>query len=789
MALRFQLINEIVGTITIEREDPIDINSIPQLVKRSEQYSGIVYEIIFDIEFIKGGKAFAKAAYEQAGGIDAIVICNIYELDPNLKRWKIYGTGQFDYNRYDLGETTVVVNIEQTGVERRVLNLMEQDVNLETQLSENGSSLPEQITHQVEHHSKTLLKEFITTPSDEGQYQQLDVATLTLPNISPPLDPDVTVGFVSYAQIDNTNVISDELTENFSTPYGFTTYPNPFADDQVGGVGDLAKYTTFLSDPSRLDTRNPQYEADENGEIEIKVKLKLKHKVYAVDIGDGDVDIGGEGILGNVEVFAFCEKRNSEDEIVYIEEIGQWDMSGIGGTERIGEFETKTYTKASEAVAIGDQFFVYCTYRVYGTYESPHQAISGPSGVIRHDFIIEADEENTYISFKNLTVSEPSEVRSILIYECVERCVQYYTNQVDCFRSNLLGRTDLGYAVDGPGSLIVLHNGYRLRGISSSIPVDLNTLQTIFKSRPLIASLKYLLDFINARYCIGFGFEFVDGKQIFRLELIEYFFNKNLKIMSLGKVYRPKKRAYSKGYYNMIECGYTTKLNTKSTNGIDEFNTLRRYIIPIVNTKNQLKVATDMITAGHIIERQRRLQKVSEDSEWDDRNFAVVVVRDGLSGYKSKKNEGYSAIENVVSPETGYNYDLAPSECAQAWFKVIAAGLIRAIRTKELRFSYGEVNYRMKRTKDGQITAISEDGNFDITNIEPIWDNELYKIPTVKFTREQMAAIKANPYGYIEFEDRLGNKFEGFISYDGVEHESVKRKAELTLLRVYRQIL
>ena len=787
--LRFQLISNALGTLNIDRNDPIDINALAKTVKRSEQWSGVIYQIMFDVEFIKQAREFLKAAYELDGGIDALVISNVYQLDTNARRWKIWGTGQVDMNRWELDEIILVVNLEQTGNERRIINLMENDLDINTTESEDGVTLPELTEFEVPHHSKKIQKESTTTPSDSGEYQQLGIGQLTIPATG---QNNIHLDLNWYGQFERDETLIDELTEMFGTPYGFTFYPQevPEAPQQeIDGAGTEAEYIDYLSVQYRKDLRNPVYEADEAGLMKVYFKMKYKFTVDATnperdDTPPGDIDVnGGSGCLGHPEATAWYEHRDKDDNIISIEEIGRWTVTEMPGDHAESEFETKEFTKTDIVVNVGDKFFVYPHLRVWGSYDAPNPFPLGKTGHVIHDATIEADESETIFQFQNLTETESSVVKGPLIYEAVERCVQYYTNQVDIFRSTLLGRTDLGYDEDGEASMIQVYNGYRLRGMDSTTTILVN-----FGLRQVFMNLKYLLDFLNARYCIGFGFEIRDGKQVFVLEKLQYFFRKDQTILSLGKVFGAKRRVNPKMFHNRVTCGWSTNMNTRQTNGVDEFNTLRQFNIPVVNTKGELKIDHDMITAGHLIEGQRRLRGKTQDSEYDDRLFATVVIRDG-EGFKTKTNEGYDLIENYISPETAYNLDLAPSECLIAWLPVIASSLIRSKR-KIVKFNSGKVNYRIRRRKTGEVEIIADNGSFDVTYIEPIWDNENYIIPDIKLTRQQMEQVIANPYGVVEFEDKDGNLMEGFISYDsGIEQEEPKNKGAFHLLRVHRQII
>lgn len=792
MALKFQLVNNMFGALVIQKNDPVGINDITQTIKRSEEFEGIVYEIILDVEFIKEGRRFIKQCYEFAGGIDALVVVNIYEYDTNTDLWELYYAGKINYQRYDLGEVDVVVTLEQLGPDRAVTNLMKMEVDIQTPFSENGSSLPTQVTGEeiMLFHSKAILKEFTSTPQNSGEFQQLDVNSFTLPAVI--LDTDRDIGFIAYGQIDNSTFKFQELETAFTTPFGFECYSNIFATDQLDGAGTDEKYIDLLTNGAPNNSapiRNPILDITEQGVTDIILQIKMKAGISAYNTG-GDVDLedGTSGVLGHCEVYVWCEHRDKNNVVKFIEKVGQWDMS-TGQSD----YETKNYSKVSVDFQVGDKLYVYTTYRVWGRYEHPTQP--DPTGVVHHDFTIQVDHTETFFTVKSQTVTPASEVRTFLIYEAVERCLQFYTNLPTIFYSNLLGRTDIGYNEDGEASLIALTSGNWLRGKSN--------WETNIKHKKLFASLKDLLEFINAIQCIGFGFETVDidgkligtdstglpyGTRVFRLEKRSHFYRKE-KILSLGKVYNVRKHLDPNRYYNLFEHGYSGKLDIKLKNAVDEFNTLRRSRIPIINTKNELKVSTKMRVSGYQIEVQRRLATSSEDSNQDDENFAVSVVRDG-GGYRPKRDDGYEEINNVLEPATGYNYDWSPARIRPNWFKVIAACLIRHLGNKTLYFNFGEVNYRMSTRKTGELELLSEDSNADLSGIIPDYDPEIYELKGVRFTKEQVKLIQRNPYGYIEFEDQFGEFMYGFIDNNaGVDQDPNKRQAELNLLKVHNPLM
>jgi len=797
--LRVQLINDIVGSIVIEEDDPIDINGLTQTLKRADKDDGVVFEVILDLEFIKKGRKFIKDCFEIAGGVDADVTVNIYERDFNNRKWDLYATGKINYNKYDLGEDRVTINIEQAGVQRRIQNRMDIDVDLETITTENGSALPSQATIDVEYHSKTILKKLDAKPGTGVEFSQGDVMRFSFDNG----DGNEFRFGIMVGQLSTEDTTIDELEDSFKVPFGWlvlTTgidrwlsigatleaydtdsivYYNgsiwrSLVDNNPATPGtDVTKWVEdYSAILKRYTDRSPIYNVKEEGVCDIDIKMRLKHKVFSRNDG-GDVDISGSGHLGTVLIKAWFEHRAIDNTVKTITQIGSdWVTPGSGGSSRISDFETKQYTVTDVDLEIGDLLYVYYTMHVTGTYDAPE--LIGRNGYVWHEPRVEADLDNTYVKITSKTTAPVTNAKSILLHEAFQRIAQFHTNQLDCFRSDLLGRPeividgDTPYTADGDAALIVLTNGGNLRSL---------------ENKKIFASMRDILEFVNMLQCAGVGFESIDGKSVMRLEKKEYFYDKTTKVLSLGRVYNIKKRLNPKLYYNQIEVGYNGKIDIGQTNAIDEINTVRRFGIPVINTKNQLKVSTKMRSGGYQIEAQRRLTFSTSDGKLDDENFAVSVIRDG-ENFVTKKDEGYTGFYNVFDPASSYNLDLSPARALKNWLKIVASSLIRST-SKLLKFTYGEVNYTAGTKKGTETTFTYEDGTVDLTGVQPIWDNFIYEFDA-PLTRDEFKLLKANPYGYIEFEDQFGEVMEGFISDEGIEHDSNKGMANFKLLKVFR---
>jgi len=834
MALRFQFINEFLGPLTIKEADPIGINEMTQTVKRSTDNEGVIYEIIFDIDFIKEARSYLKQAFENHGGIDAEVLVNVYEWDPNLRKWQLYANGKVNYNKYDLYEDKLTVNIEQVGFQRRILNLLDTDVDVETIISENGSALPPIQTQNVPYHSKTIFKKSSAGPQDSNEAPFFDAIVFNIPMDTIPLDcfpvpgplcliwledhpdgetHDIDKDAVVVGSMDTNKATYEELTDFFKV--GFS-YPQ-LEPGMGGGSKTTAEYITYLT--AHKDERFEVYRATEAGTLKASISINIRHHVDVEAIG-GDVDVcDGEGIMANVDILYWFEVRDKNDNILILENIIRAPTLPCGTQDF--PYVQAVYNKENINIEIGHKVYVYHTVRIWGSYNRPGGL---EDGEVHHNLILQASppewsEKNTHgigdrviyagsvwsssidenighvpaagdyweleaawsgqttatnISLESATVSPVTTAKTILLYDIFQQCCRYLTNQIDCFKSDLLGRTELGYAVDGEGALIGWTNGGNLRALPD---------------KKIFANLKELIDFTDSVFCVGFGFEIEGGRNILRLERRSFFYNKNTPTLSIGKVYGIKKRLNQKMFYKEIEYGYQGKLDIGKVNAVDEFNTLRRAAIPIINTKNKYKISVKTRTSGYQIEFQRRLQFSTADSKLDDENFAICLIRDASlgAGLRTKQDEGYASIINVIDPHTGYNYDIAPARCLKNWYPFIASMLIRS-ENKKVKFSYGEVNYVMASKKVGEADYLHEDGEYDLSSIEPLFEPFMYEFKK-ELRRDGFQLIKNLPYGVIDFEDQFGNKYEGFISDKGVEHDSFKNMGDFELLHVHRKTI
>lgn len=792
--LRVQLSNPQIGAIILDPgaeeglDDPQGLEDLEQTIKRSKDNDGVVYEITISLDWAKRARSFIHTCYRLAGGLKSEVTVNVFEYWPNERQWKPYYTGLLDFSTYKINDIQCTLPIKQVGFQQKVINRMDADVDVQTTVSQSGRAIPETPFLELEYHPKKIVKESNAKPTDSNVFGMVDVTKFTISG-----GGGNTFRYAAVCgQVDSTNNPSSEYEETFSTPFGFSSmgigasaYDNVFTDYSVGDVVVYLDktYVCYVAPPDggynpvaypqywaegianvlKLYPdafRAPQARATEKGQTTIRAGLDYIHSVYVRNDG-GDVDICGEGALGRTRVTAIYEHRREDNTIVEIEAFGEWaGLTGCGGNSRVSNRELKEVEK-NILVEVGDKIYVYYVWEVWGSYERP----SIRTGYVMHEYRVKPEVSTSYLTIKSETEFEATTHKTILIYEVLNKLVQYYTDQIDCFKSDFFGRTDTSepYPVDGEGSLIGLTNGRILR---------------LLENDTLFANLQDTFDALNSVYCLGMGFEVINGVQKFVIEPKEYFYRKYEVVLELGCVEGLEMEIATDYYYSKVEVGFP-KIDAGQINGIDEFATVRKYVSPFSETKATLSIKSELKASGYEIESQRRLQNSTKDSRNDDSIYMVSLIRKIAGGFATKKREGYTIVNNLYDAESAYNLDFAPARNLKRWFKILAAPLW-LIMDKIYTFSYGEGNYIMETQKAGETTLTSESKNMDLTGTIPLIFPERFKFKH-PLTRDQFRLLMSKPYGVIRFKDLDGNTMDGYM--EEVKHKNSEKLGDFKLLR------
>ncbi len=677
------ILNNGVSEFTIEKSDPININSLILKVKRSEQYDGVTFEVVVNLQFIKEAIPYIKNAFLTRGGIDAQVQVTIMEFNPNRYVWEEYQRGKINFNDYSFNNTTLSVTVEQVSDQSLVLNALSTDVAL-------------YYSTNVSLHSKKLLRQYT------------DIADILAPTELLHL---TTLG--KYYNLFESVINKDEIEESFH-------YPNQLV---IGNPMTSLKY---------------KFRVKESGEYVFDFSM---HTTYRIDGASPAWQVG--------DTFRYLLTYGKPGGYTTI--VLNSFVFAAGGTD----VEISFNSTQTLSLLVSDEIYIY-----------PDMDVSTNNFYVIFPFLISDTSQISTIAIDALTQTDPSHCIGLPLFEAVQQCLNSVTNNKVILRSTLLDRTDLGASEDGDASLILWTNGNYIR--------NLNTKQ-------LFGNLSQILGFLNAGFCIGFGFEMENNVTYMRVERKSYFFDKTTEVVRLADIYEFTTKLLSDKYYKTINYGYSGKLELRQINATDDFNTLRSLNMPIKNSKGVLDITTNVRANGSEIEYQRRLIGLSEDSNLDDQNFVIVLVRDG-DDYKAKKMEGYDAVSGVYDAATGYNYDISPARMLLNWYEYLASNVIYSL-IKSASFASGTGNYQATTTKTGE-EPLAEDGTVDLSLALPIFDCFSYQLTGVPFTRSEMNLIKANPFGYNSFRDKDNVVRYGFLNSDGIDHDSNNNRANITLLKL-----
>lgn len=127
--------------------------------------------------------------------------------------------------------------------------------------------------------------------------------------------------------------------------------------------------------------------------------------------------------------------------------------------------------------------------------------------------------------------------------------------------------------------------------------------------------------------------EYLVGREIVRLEQIEYFFKDVLLYEVPSNLIDKKsirKTPANEFIATEIIIGYE-KFPEDELNSLDEFNTEHQYLTPIKVDKDKLELKSKFIASGYAIEFQRRIQfenTGNQSAQYDDDVFIVSVTKD-----------------------------------------------------------------------------------------------------------------------------------------------------------------
>lgn len=362
----------------------------------------------------------------------------------------------------------------------------------------------------------------------------------------------------------------------------------------------------------------------------------------------------------------------------------------------------------------------------------------------------------------------PTTSKFILAHEFLDRTLQILTNKKSTFKSNFFGRTDLGYAQDGPGSLTGMTHGFWVRGFDE-LPVSTEDAPNLFK--PITTSFKNAMTSFNAIWNVGLGIERIGYKEKIVIEDLRYFYSRNVTIKLPNQVKKIKRTIATKYYYSGLEFGCMKGGDYSEAMGLDEYNGISKFNTLIKVVKNTFSKISEYRTDSYGKEFCRRKQMADNptvDTSYDMDIFTMDLKRGQGGLFEERKwQDDFSSIPSgTYSPETATNLRFSPFNMMLRHGWEIAASLTK-YPMDYVRYGSSTANTNLK-TKLLGMEEYAENGNIINSELE----KARYIAEYVEFEHELDFDILQKIEGFtIVGNDRVYNIY-GLIEFTNDRNES-----------------
>jgi len=743
MRFRYTLSSTYSGSLVLTK-DPKGWESMETIIKRGAQYHGTFYETMVQLQFTCGaGKEYIDNIYE-AYGVDALV--NIL-IEINCGG----GVGSIDAPDYsddysdDYG--SIITGSGAAVYETFFEGTLDFSKYNKTTRSTFVDLLQSDFIQKTINRFETKVELTKDEDLDGNTLTQLALSTITLPS--------KTIQYGTSLELDETaqadTIDFPDISDSYATFYIY--HPFGIIFDDLGAFPITPVIESFDS-----VTQHPQalFIAPFTGTYNISYSF-----------------------IGSMTI-----QHYDDSTVTYVFELKYGVSETGGGSTVIGSSFGQIFTPNSTHtldfsftgnltvnMVEGDEFQFY---------------FRNSSGASFHiDFHLDYTTCDFNANINTETVA--SDCDTFLVHEAGAAIAQRITGLEDCFRSDLLGRTNSmpnDYVDNGCMSFMAITCGKKIRRMPTA-------------KSPIFMSMAEYFNTINAIGNVGLGFEKIGTQYYIRIEEKEYFYS--LTSLMQCPYANEIKTTVAKDYFvSDIEIGYD-KWENEEVNGLDEFNTKQNYNTGIKSIESRRLLLSPLIASAYAIEFTRR-KKYSNfpnlDWKYDNDNFIICLNR-SVDAYNNptdldtvELDENYSQINNVLDSETGYNYRISPKRNLLRHLSVINGSLTKYVN-RLIKFVYGEGNYFMS----SEFTADTCAGNFDnelleedqdidstAVGIDPIWIPEYieFEYPMGFST---FLTIKNSPYGCIE----VSNSDTGFVKGYIIElrYKPVGGMASFKLLRAF----
>jgi hypothetical protein len=712
--VRYTLYNKNQGSLIIT--EPIGWQSDEKELARHEQYHGIISRFSNSSKFIDSGRDFIQLVYDLEG-INAEIELKREEKHPQTDVWTLSYSGYLDLSTWETENNQLSVKFNSGGLEQLLKARESEQVEIDRATTIDGKSIPTipTITTELEGRRIFLKTKYDVKPVENKAYLYNQTNDQTRGSTAP-----VPLSIVTKSHESAQNPITSTLVGNGSW--------------DRSGNGENGLLFFAVSDRDRI----------------LNLNLSIQFKVNFLNFDD-------------IDFFRFWLRlatyKNSSDYTFKENRILFTDDNYNrlqGKTFSVNRVETITVLAGESLGLVFDHNF------------------DGSNG---HSAHLETSVENIVC---NLTIDEDSfyeksTTKAVLAHELINQLVTIGTNKENAFYSDFLGRTDLGYLIDGPGSLTGITHGFWVRGFDKlPIPSENPKVDNLFK--PLTTSFKDAVQSLDAVWNVGIGIETVGFRERVRLEELSFFYNNNITIRLPFQVKNVKRSVATNYYYSSLEFGSEKGGDYEEACGLDEYNVKATFTTVISRLKETYSKIAKYRSDSYGMEFARRKPKLlndTEDSKYDSDNFLLDLKRGINSVFAQRKwqDDFENQPTGVFNPETATNLRFSPMNCLLRhswWF----GGGFKKYVTDYVRYGSAVSNSQLKTKLIGK-NEYAENGNIinsELSNPKffPEWIEfehqctfevmQMVEGKTIILGKEIM-----NFYGLVEFINEKNEKEKGFL--------------------------
>lgn len=712
--IRYTLQNKSQGSLIIT--EPIGYKNDEKELARHEQYHGIISRFSNSSKFIGSGKDYIKLV-DDIDGINAEIKMKREERHPQTDAWTLSYSGNLDLSTLEIENGQAAIKFNSGGIEQLLKARESEQVEIDRTTTIDGKNIPELQPITVAMDGRRI---FLKTKY-EVQEVENKVRLYNQTN-------GQTRGSTASVPL---NLVS-KSHEAAQSPIVSSVVGGDTWDRSSNGETGLMFFA--ISDRDRI----------------LNIKLNVSFKVNFLSFDDIN------GFRFWLRLATYKDASNyvfKENRILFTDD----SYNRLNGKTFSVNFEESITILAGESLAL-----------VFD------QNMDGANGHSAHlEIQIENIESTLFIEEDSFF--EKSQTKAVLAHELLDRLVTIGTNNEKAFYSDFLGRTDLGYAVDGPGALTGVTHGFWIRQFDKlPIPTENPKVENLFK--PLTTSFKDAVASLDAVHNVGIGIETVGNKERVRLEDLSFFYNNNVTIRLPLQVKKVKRYKAVNYYYSGLEFGSEKGGDYQEAMGLDEYNTKSTFTTIINRVKETYSKISKYRSDGYGIEFARRKLKSlndTEDTPYDTDNFMMDLKRGVTSIFEQRKWQDDFEKEptGVFNPESATNLRFSPFNCLLRhswWF----GGGFKKYATDYVRYGSSVANSQLKTQLIGK-NEYAENGRIINSELmKPRFFPEWIEFEHVcDFNVMQMVEGKTiilgkeimNFYGLVEFINEDNDKETAFL--------------------------